>query len=144
LGSYFDFFEYPAEPIINTSYLKREDYYDWFRYKDLDAYSSTYVINDSVIITEVRMFVKMLAVFINSVANSEPELLEELFNGSCKRATGKGNAYRNAFSIRTLNLFVDALPGAGFGKQKKPSKKQPKRNKTKKLNKKSAKRKRQT
>lgn len=118
LGSYFDYFEDSLDNVEDESILIRQEYYDWFRYeKDMDSYSGTSVIENGVVLTEMRMFGKMMSLFINSV--NDPELLEELYSGACNRATGKSSSYSNAFTIKALFLFAELYETYGYGKRKK-------------------------
>jgi len=121
MASYFDFFESPLERVEEEGVLARQYYHDWFYYeKTVDIYSTTSLIENNIILTEMRMFGKMLSLYVNSFLDEN--LLTELYDGACNRATGRKTSYTNAFTVRALTYFADAYD-LGVGKPKIKSKK---------------------
>lgn len=69
LDSYLSFFE---KPIDNDSNLYEDDtimYYDWLQYKGIDKVSTQMIINDNIILVEVRNFQKLMSSYVYGFAN---------------------------------------------------------------------------
>ena len=102
LLSYLQFFEDPEED--NRIQDISENFRDWLYHNDLDVFSNTMDIKNGVVLAELRMFPRLMAVYLNSIANSK--LFKQLANGACNRAVNRHNPYMNRFTIGALKQFV--------------------------------------
>ena len=116
----------------------KSNYSDWLLVKNIDNISSTYPINDKILI-EIRFFANLISIFLYNI---EDENLKKMMReGICNKKVGKTEKI-NGLSILLLREFVKIHDSHGisqeeFGgkriKYNKTKKIKQKKNKTKKI-----------
>ena len=103
LISYLQYFEHP----IDDNRIKdiSENYRDWLYHNDLDTFSNTMDIRNDVVLAELRMFPRLLSLYMNSIADSK--LFKELKFGACNRAKNNFSSYVGGFTIGALKQFAE-------------------------------------
>jgi hypothetical protein len=103
LVSYFDFFENPIDNPERRN-DKNELFFDWLQYTGIDNYSSTTDIKKNIVLVEVRLFARLMANYIYSIADDE--LKNNMTNGVCNRMKKYFQPDITGFSMTILKQFI--------------------------------------